>query len=109
MAALRRGESREALIERAGMTGLDFNTCVVKATDDGPRIHVTGAALDQKWGDCIAIGFMPEDGNLWRYSHVSPARARIIAMHLLRVAAMKEQQSGVGQIDAPPPEPSKGE
>lgn len=92
MTALRRGEVRDELIERAGMDGPTFNTCVVRATDAGPRIHITGGAFDPKWGDCIAIGFMEEGQHMWRYAHFSPARARIIAMHLLRIAAMKERQ-----------------
>jgi len=87
-------ESQKALIERAGMTGPDFNTCVVRATDNGPRIHVTGAAMVPEWGDCIAVGFMPENQSFWTYSHFSPARARILAMHLLRIADMKEQRAG---------------
>lgn len=92
MSALRRGETQDELIERAGMDGYGFNTCVVRATDSGPRVHATGAAIDPCWGDCIAVGFMPENSNVWHYSHFSPARARIIAMHLLRLAAMKEKQ-----------------
>lgn len=97
MSALRRGENREALIRRAGMDGYGFNTGVVRATDSGPRIAVNGP-LDNAWGDCVAVGFMPEGQNLWTYSHLSPARARILAMHLLRVAAMKER-SHMGRID----------
>jgi len=93
-------DRQKALIDRAGMTGPEFNTCVVRATDGiNPRVHVTGGAFDPKWGDCVAIGFMHEGENVWRYSHFSPARARIIAAHLLRVAGMKEQQNGVTKID----------
>lgn len=99
MSALKRGETQDELVERAGMDGYGFNTGVVYATDDGPRIGVNGP-MDNKWGDCVAIGFMPESGNVWHYSHFSPARARIIAMHLLRIAAMKEKEQPA-RIDKP--------
>lgn len=95
-------ETQKQLIERAGMTGPEFNTSVVRATDAGPRISVSGAMLDPKWGDCVVVGFMNENESFWRYSHLSPARARILAAHLLRIAEMKEQRSG-GRIRIDPP------
>lgn len=97
MTALRRGETQGELIKRAGMDGYAFNSGVVRATDGGPRITVNGP-MDARWGDCIGLGFMREGGE-WTYSNLSPARARIVAMHLLRLAAMKERQNGIERID----------
>lgn len=100
MTALRRGETQAELIERAGMDGYGFNTCVVRSIDHVGRVGVTGVAYDVKWGDCIGLSFCREGSHEWSVMHLSPARARILAMHLLRIAAMKERQEP-GAIDAP--------
>lgn len=101
MGALKRGETQAELIERAGMDCYGFNTGVVRATDGGPRIAVNGH-MNNRWGDCIAIGFMFEGKPEWHYSHLSPARARVLASHLLRLAAMKEKGQPY-KIDAQEP------
>lgn len=91
------------LIARAGMTPSQYITGVVRNTDTrngDMRVHVT-SAHGPLYGDCIGVGWFI-GGNVWQVAHFSPARARIIARHLLIRAAALERLNGSEPIDPKP-------
>jgi len=93
---LRRRESFAALLKRASMSIFSFNTGVVRPMDEGFRIGVS-SAHNPVYGDCVGVSIHQERNNpqhLWQITHISPARARILAQHLLRVADYVERQDG---------------
>jgi hypothetical protein len=84
---------RDALLARAKMNIFQWNTRVVRPTDDSFSVMI-GGAYDNHWGDCVSIGVRnPKDPpGEWRVSHFSPARARLIAEHLNQMAAYLEKE-----------------
>jgi hypothetical protein len=100
MSAMKKGESLTKLTARAGMGQFQFNTGVIIGTDNQLRI-VINPAVETIYGDCVAVGFNNNKNHFWHYTHLSPARARLLAHHLLRHAARLEESSdpGMNQID----------
>jgi hypothetical protein len=84
---------RDALLARAKMNIFQWNTRVVRSTDDSFRVQV-GGAYENHWGDCVSIGVRhPKDPpGEWRVAHFSPARARLIAEHLTMMADHLEKE-----------------
>jgi hypothetical protein len=79
------------LIKRAGMSIFDYNTRVVLPADATFRVHVTNGMTP--FGDHVQIGICNEPGDPgapWHYAHFSPARARVIAHHLIEVSERLE-------------------
>lgn len=75
------------LITKAAMTVFEFNTRIVRPADKSFRINVATGALP--YGDHVQIGICAEPGfpgAPWLVANFSPARARIIAHHLVEVA-----------------------
>lgn len=95
------------LLARAGMDEYQYNTGVVRNTNSAEldfRIGVS-PGVDAKWRDCITITVNnPKTltDHTWTGAHFSPARARLIASHLLRVAEAIEAIEGVKKIDHEP-------
>lgn len=88
------------LLKRAGMDQYDFNTGVVRNTDTqngDRRIHVI-SHFDPAFADCVGIGWYGGENvmgqGIWHITHFSPARARLIAAHLLRHADQIEAANG---------------
>lgn len=99
--SLKRGEPIGKLIERAGMDIYQNNTGVVRSTDDSFAVMVT-TAFEPSHGDCVSIGIKwpDSDPGVWKVAHFSPARARLIADHLLRHAKRLEASDpGMSKID----------
>lgn len=90
--ALRHYLDLNVLLAQAGMDQDAFATKVVRGTDGRGRFAVDGAR-DLLWGDCAAVGFMVEGQSSWHYSHLSSARARILAYHLIMAAQRLEATS----------------
>lgn len=91
MSALKRNEPIQDLLSRSGMDRFKFNTRVIQSTDGKFRVQVSNA-IENAWGDCIGIGVMMEDSPpYWYFAHFSPARARLIAYHLLEHAKLLER------------------
>lgn len=92
------------LLDRAAMTEQELNTGVIRSTprDDDFRISIA-SSHDSMWGDCVAIGFrQASDGpGLWHVGLYSPARCRLIALHLLHRAKVIEQRESALTIDKP--------
>lgn len=89
-----------AILERASMDKYECNTGVVRNTDarNGDlRVSVT-SAHDNAFGDCVCLSTYIGD-KVWTVRHFSPARARLIAHHLLRHADALEQANGTKPID----------
>lgn len=85
---MRGREGLKSLLKRAAMTIYSYNTGVVHPMDGNFRIAVS-SAFDHTYGDCVAVSIHHEKNNperFWQYTHLSPARARILALHLLRHA-----------------------
>jgi hypothetical protein len=88
------GETFDELLVRANMDMFAFNSGVVRGTDNTGRIQVT-SAMEHTWGDCIGVGYMIEGQRGWYFTHLSPARARVLA-HFLLAAAMRREASDPG-------------
>ncbi len=100
-------DNNEELYERAA---LNFhNTGVTYSTDGVGRIQVT-SAISSDLGDCLTIGWLVENDSRghWYMAHFSPARARIIAGHLIRHAVLLEEENGIDPIDPIPENMRKG-
>ncbi len=105
---MRGRETLKGLLKRAAMSIFSYNTGVVHPMDGNFRIGV-GTALDHTYGDCVAVSVHQERNNpdrLWQFTHLSPARARVLALHLLRFADYIENRKnnmgyGGGCIDKP--------
>lgn len=101
---------RAAILERAAMNIYQFNTSVVRSTSGEFRVMV-GASWDDNWGDCVGLRVMFEsDPGKWMNASFSPARARIIAKHLVDAAARLEADDpGMGCIDKLEDDPTGGD
>lgn len=77
----------DKLLRAAQITKWDFNTRVIRPADKSYRVNVrTG---DNPYGDHVQIGICAEPGfpgAPWLVAHFTPARARVIAHHLLEIA-----------------------
>jgi hypothetical protein len=96
-----KGESFDALLKRAGMNEYTGTTGITRSTDSTYRIGV-GRSLSSDWSDTVGVSFMDEQNpnQGWRYAHFSPARARVIAHHLIAAAERLEQSDpGMRCID----------
>lgn len=84
---------QEALLERAAMNEYNLNTGVIRPTVQGePRVMVS-SSMDRDWGDTICLSTMSEnEPGMWKPSHFSPARARLIALHLITRAEELERR-----------------
>jgi hypothetical protein len=82
-----------ALARRAGMDQFAYNTRVVLPDDSSLRVAVRSGS--SPYADHVGIGFMLEfkDNRSWFEGHFSPAKARLIAHHLLAVADLMEGKS----------------
>ena len=87
------GETLEALIARADMTMAEYFGGEVAGTDGAGTFSV-GHHHDNSWGDCVAVSVNREGERPWVVNHLSPARARIMASHLLRLAEKIEHDKG---------------
>ena len=96
---------RNELLDRAKMNVFEWNTSVVRpTTPEGFTLWVT-QSFDPAWSDCIGIGVRwPTDPRgEWRTANFSPARARLIAEHLLRMADLiEEREPSSKDIDTNP-------
>jgi hypothetical protein len=99
MTILRRDESFNDLLKRARMDLYQFNTGVVRATDGDWRIAASSSTHEPEWGDCVHVQVYKEKDKFWNSMHLSPARARILALILVEAAARKERQNGLTGID----------
>lgn len=81
------------LARRAGMDQFAYNTRVVLPDDASLRVAVRPGF--STWGDHVGIGFMIEfeSNRSWYEGHFSPAKARLIAHHLLVMADQMEEKS----------------
>jgi hypothetical protein len=91
------------LLKRAGMNIYQYNTRAVRATpNDEHRRVIVGPCMrfDHLWDDCITLGLMlkPGESEITPVT-LSPARARIIAIHLNELADYFEKQGGAMNID----------
>jgi hypothetical protein len=92
------GKKLKELLARAGMSIFDYNTSIVLGTDHKGRVG-TSVAFDHQWGDCVAITYNIEGGREWFVTHVSPAKARLLAMKLIERADYLEKRDGLNKID----------
>lgn len=99
MTAIKRGEPFKKLLKRASMDIYAFNTGVVRGTDQKASL-IVDSGVDGHYGDCVGVGMRVGDSPFWTYTHVSPARARLLAMHLLRHAdRLEKSDPGMECID----------
>jgi hypothetical protein len=81
----------ESLLTKAGMNRFQGVTGVVLSDDNNFRIGISSGM--SPWGDHIMISFAAEGQPTpyrWNFSHFSPAKARVIAQHLLEYAERME-------------------
>lgn len=91
------------LLKRAVMTIEDFHTGVVRSTCGVGRVGISSSARPQEWGDCCCLQMMFEGNPYWHYLHLSPARARVLAQHLLQQAdRLEARDPGMNIIDKVP-------
>lgn len=92
-----------ALLDRASMDEVTLDGRVVFATDGSGRVGVLQSAGDD-WGDCVGVQFMLEGSVGWYQLALSPARARILARHLVLAAEHREESGnpGMNNIDHAP-------
>lgn len=83
------GHTLSAVLARAGMSIFGFNTGVIGSTCGAGRVGVRANAAEP-WTDCVSLEFMHGDDGRWFPLALSPARARILAIHLLRAAEARE-------------------
>lgn len=79
--------SLKALLAKANMNELQFNTGVVMSADGTFRVATVSG--HPPWGDHVALGTFEEGqalGGVWHVAHFSPARARVIAQLLIQQA-----------------------
>lgn len=82
------------ILKRCKMDKFEYNTGVVRgtATNEGDRRIAVGSHFgNMNWGDCVSIRWFTNGGQ-WNVMHVSPARARLIAQHLLDQADRIEDE-----------------
>jgi hypothetical protein len=97
---------RNEYLRRAKMSEPQWNTGVVKATDDSGYRLLVSSAYDNGWGDCISIGFRHENEprGEWKMGHFSPSRARVLCeMIMQRVEAIEEFEPSSMNIDKDDP------
>lgn len=85
------------LLKRAGMNIYQYNTRVVFPTPDDEDIRIlvseSNMRFDKLWGDCLSIGIMLEPGKPTIIPiTLSPARARLLAHHLMEAASSIEKR-----------------
>jgi len=80
---------RVELFERAALP--DHGIGVVFSSDGTARIQVSDS-LDNNLGDCLAVRWLNEGTRDWYTMHVSPARARLIALELNHRATLVEER-----------------
>ena len=89
------------LLKRAAMTIFQWNTLVVRSSDGtgDKRAVMVGSPFDKDWGDCIALS-IPLGNAVWQEVVIlSPARARILAQHLIDCAERREKLEDCKFID----------
>lgn len=88
-----------ALLKRGAMDKFDWNNRIIEGTDGRHKVFI-GAAYDHVWGDCLSLSIHLDhmDGLFYPF-HLSPARARLLAEHLLFYAAHLEKENGKACID----------
>jgi hypothetical protein len=78
------------------MTKWDFNTRVVRPADKSFRVNVATGATP--YGDHVQLGICAEPGfpgAPWLVAAFTPARARVIAHHLLEIADTLDPPKGL--------------
>jgi hypothetical protein len=84
-----------ALASRARLSLSEVATRVVYTTDGQGRFAVRTSGTPP-WGDCVALEVMREGETPWWALNLSPARARLLAHHLIEAAAQREASSDPG-------------
>jgi hypothetical protein len=88
------------LLKQAAMNEFQWNTNVIRATDNNGRLSV-GSSLNRDFDDTIAVGFYLGNST-WRHVNISTSRARLMAKMLVeRADAIEEIDGQAHDIDKP--------